>query len=121
MNKDDETEKISGLIFVSLMFIGAGLGLLVGRPDVGGAMGMGFGFLSMAFLRYRGVKMRPEKTVSLRGSIGFIILASIGIMFIFSGVVLLFNLEYLMKYIGGIIAIAIGLAFLSAAFKLIVK
>ena len=120
MNYKD-IEKNSGLIFVSLMFIGAGIGLLFGRPDVGGSIGMGIGFLAMAFLRYRGIRLKSEKTVSLRGSIGSIILASIGIMFIFSGITLLFNLEFLMKYILGIVAIAVGLAFLSAAFKLIVK
>ncbi len=120
MNNKD-VEKISGLIFISLMFIGAGIGLLFGRPDVGGAIGMGIGFLAMAFLRYWGIKLKSEKTVSLKGSLGSIILASIGIMFIFSGVALLFDLEFLIKYVLGIIAIAIGLVFLSIAFKLIVK
>ena len=36
-----EVEKASGLFFVALMFIGAGIGLLFNRPDVGGAIGMG--------------------------------------------------------------------------------
>lgn len=31
----------SGLVFVALMFIEAGVGLLFERPDVGGVIGMG--------------------------------------------------------------------------------
>jgi hypothetical protein len=50
---DDENKSpraIGGLIFVGCMFIGGGLGLLFGRPDVGGAIGMGIGFISMALV-----------------------------------------------------------------------
>ncbi|RLE80389.1 MAG: hypothetical protein DRJ52_06475 [Thermoprotei archaeon] len=118
MNKE-EREHVSGLVFVALMFIGAGIGLLFGRPDVGGAIGMGLGFLAMAILRYHRIKIESEKCVSIRGAFGSIILACIGIMFILGGVSLLLNLEYLMKYVAGIIAIAIGLVFLAAAFKII--
>jgi len=116
---EESVERISGLIFVSLMFIGAGIGLLFGRPDVGGALGMGLGFLAMAFLKYRGVKIVSEKTISLKGFIGSIILASIGLLFILAGVTLLFNLEFLIKYFAGIILIAIGLIFISLGFKIL--
>ncbi len=39
-----EEKSFSGLIFVGCMSIGGGLGLLFGRPEVGGAVGMGIGF-----------------------------------------------------------------------------
>jgi len=121
MNKEEKVEHLSGLVFVALMFIGVGIGLFFGRPDVGGAIGMGLGFLAMALLRYYGVEVKAEKSISLKGALGSIILACIGLMFIFGGVALFFNLEYLMKYAAGVIAIAIGLVFLAAAFKILTK
>lgn len=48
---EENGHNIGGLVFVALMFIGAGIGLLFGRPDAGGAIGMGLGFLAMAYLR----------------------------------------------------------------------
>ena len=41
---------IGGVIFVGCMFVGGGLGLLFGRPDVGGAIGMGLGFICMGLV-----------------------------------------------------------------------
>jgi len=52
-------EKFEGLVFVACMFIGGGLGLAFGRPDVGGAIGMGVGFLLMAMLRAKRVEATP--------------------------------------------------------------
>lgn len=42
---------VGGLVFVVLMFIGAGVGLLFERPAAGRTIGMGLGFLAMAYLR----------------------------------------------------------------------
>jgi len=56
-----EAEKISGPIFVVLMFIGAGVGLIFGRPDVGGAIGMGIGFLVMVLIKTKYKEIKPEK------------------------------------------------------------
>ena len=114
-------ENISGLVFVALMFIGGGVGLLLGRPEVGGAIGMGLGFLAMAYIKYQGVKVKAEKSVSIKGSIGVMMLAMIGFFFIMAGIALFFNIKYIMRYAAGLAAVAIGLAFLSAAFKLLVK
>lgn len=38
---------IGGVIFVGCMFIGAGLGFLYGAVHIGGAIGMGVGFIAM--------------------------------------------------------------------------
>ena len=39
---------IGGVVFTGCMFIGAGIGMLYGKTKVGGALGMGVGFLAMA-------------------------------------------------------------------------
>jgi len=48
MAKPKNKNDIPGLIFVGCMFIGAGVGFLTGQLLVGGAIGMGTGFLMMA-------------------------------------------------------------------------
>jgi len=42
-----------GSLFVGLMFLGMGIGLLVGRADAGLMIGLGAGFLAMALWRRR--------------------------------------------------------------------
>ncbi len=119
MNNSNDRH-IEGLIFVALMFIGAGLGLLFGRPDVGGALGMGFGFIVMALIRYYNIRVRPEeKLVSIRSWAGALILGCIGVIFILVGVSLLLNIQYILRYISSAILILLGLIFISLAFKVI--
>jgi len=118
---EDTHYHVSGLIFVALMFIGAGIGLLFGRPDVGGAIGMGIGFLAMALMRVYRIRIESEKSISLKSIWGSIILSLIGILFIVSGVVMLmgYRFEIVMKYVGGFVAIAIGLVFVALALNII--
>lgn len=40
--------EIGSLLFVGCMFIGGGLGMLFDAVEVGGAIGMGVGFIAMA-------------------------------------------------------------------------
>jgi Na+/proline symporter len=42
--------KIGGVVFVGCMFLGAGIGMLFGKMEAGGAIGMGIGFIAMAYL-----------------------------------------------------------------------
>ena len=81
-------EKFEGLVFVACMFIGGGLGLAFGRPDVGGAIGMGVGFLLMAMLRAKRVEATPI-TLSLPRSFGQITLLVLDILVTLSGVMLI--------------------------------
>jgi len=114
-----EGEKVSGLVFVALMFIGAGIGLFFGRPDVGGAIGMGVGFLVMAFVRARYKEFKPEKTAVISPLMGSIVLGLVGVLFILGGLALLFNIQLPWKVLGGLGAIAVGLLFIVAAFNLV--
>ena len=42
-----------GLVFTGFLFLGIGIGLLLGRVAVGTLIGMGLGFLAMALIRAR--------------------------------------------------------------------
>ncbi len=117
--EEEEREKVAGLVFVALMFIGAGVGLLFGRPDVGGAIGMGLGFLAMAVLKGRYAEVRAERTAVIGPRAGSALLAAIGIAFIAGGVGLMLGISIPWEIMGGILAIAVGLAFLAAAFRLV--
>ncbi len=48
MEKQKSGSQIGGVVFAGCMFIGAGIGMLMGAVQVGGAIGMGVGFLAMA-------------------------------------------------------------------------
>ncbi|MEM1575450.1 MAG: hypothetical protein QXF09_04055 [Nitrososphaerota archaeon] len=117
-----EIEEFSVLLFISSMFIGAGLGLLLGRPDVGGAIGMGVGFLLMGMIRIKVKEVKPLE-VTIPKYFGIIILFLIGVSFILAGISL-YTLqiemikEILLPYLGGTIIILIGLFFVLKAITL---
>jgi len=115
----EEEEKTSGLVFVALMFIGAGIGLMFGRPDVGGAIGMGLGFLAMALLKSRYAEIKPEKSATIGHKEGAALLAIVGILFIAGGISLLLGITIPWEVVGGALAVAVGLAFLAGAFRLL--
>jgi F0F1-type ATP synthase assembly protein I len=46
-DKNKNGSKIGGVIFVGCMFVGAGIGMLYDKVPVGGAIGMGIGFIAM--------------------------------------------------------------------------
>lgn len=50
----DTSKGIGGIIFVGCMFIGGGLGTLLGESRTGWLLGMGVGFLGMALVRMKG-------------------------------------------------------------------
>ncbi len=112
------SERIGGLVFVACMFIGAGIGLIFGRPDVGGAIGMGVGFLLMAFLK--GKEVRPVK-LTVPKTLPSISLLVVGALFIVAGVVMFINPELLYPYVAGIAAIVIGVLIVIAALTTIEK
>lgn len=48
---DNKGNSIGGLFFVGCMFIGGGLGMYYGSTPIGGAIGMGVGFLIMGLTK----------------------------------------------------------------------
>lgn len=111
MGKVAKKEEFEGLLFVACMFIGGGLGLAFDRPDVGGAMGMGLGFLLMAILRAKKVEPTPI-TLSLPRSFGQITLLVLGILVTLSGICLLYNPDLLYPYVVGVGIVIVGLLIL---------
>ena len=103
----------SGLVFVACMFIGAGIGLLFNRPDVGGAIGMGVGFLAMGLIRVKGVKPSPV-TIGLPESFGQVALIVLGALMIADGAMVMYDPKLLYPYAVGITVIIIGLLVLVA-------
>ena len=109
MSEEEEKGKdLSGLVFVACMFIGGGIGLLFGRPDVGGAVGMGVGFLLMAILRGKRVKS-SQAIISLPRSFGQVALCSVGALMIIFGFLILYHPELIYPYLIGMGVILIGI------------
>lgn len=104
-----------GLLFVGCMFIGAGLGLLVNRPDVGGALGMGIGFIAMAFVQVRSEPVQVRVPTSLSG----LSLVALGGVFIAGGLSLLFDWDLWYPYTAGALLVAIGVAVLLVGVRVI--
>lgn len=111
--EERKEHEFEGLAFVACMFIGAGIGLAFGRPDVGGAIGMGVGFLLMGLMQAKRVKPTPV-TISLPKSFGQIVLSTIGILVIVCGLCLLYNPKLLYPYVVGIGMVAIGILILAS-------
>jgi hypothetical protein len=106
-----------GLAFVACMFIGAGIGMLFHKTVAGGIIGMGIGFLAMAFIRNRDIKTTPT-TIGFPLTFGRIILAIIGLILIAWGLSLVFKICLLFPYGVGIGLVLLGLFILiSALFK----
>ena len=107
MSEEKKDKELAGLVFVACMFIGGGIGLLFGRPDVGGAIGMGVGFLLMGVLRVKRVK--PSETViSLPRSFGQVALCLVGALMIVLGFFILYCPELIYPYLVGVGAIVVG-------------
>jgi hypothetical protein len=103
-----EDRDIGGLFIPAGLFIGLGIGLLVGRPDVGVLVGLGAGFVGMALVRSRHEPV--EVHVPARSS--EILLILIGILFIIAAIGLVYFPAQLYPYLGAAFLIVLGLWFL---------
>lgn len=117
MAEEKRDGSMSGLIFVACMFIGAGIGLAFKRPDIGGAIGMGIGFLLMALIR---TKAEPvEVKVPSTASSYFLIL--LGILLIVTGPGLIYYPDLLHPYLTGVFIALFGLGFIIFGSKIAKK
>lgn len=54
MAKPKNGSNVGGLVFVCCIILGLGIGMLVNQVGAGVILGVGIGFLGMAFFTYRG-------------------------------------------------------------------
>jgi len=98
-------EKWSWEIFVACMFMGLGVGMILGDGGPGVIIGMGVGFLLGSF-----IKIRKRVSISLPRSVGGIALTIIGIGFISLGLSMIGYLPHqILQYAGGIVFVGLGL------------
>ncbi|MCS7366089.1 MAG: hypothetical protein NDF54_11690 [archaeon GB-1867-035] len=95
-------------VFVASMFIGLGLGELLGRPDVGVLLGMGMGFILATLIR-----IERRVVINIPRSFGAILTMTAGVFFILSGLTFLDVIprSYL-RYFGGIGLMFLGIMFI---------
>jgi hypothetical protein len=49
--EEKSDNKTAGLVFVGCIMAGSGVGMAFGRPDIGGLIGVGLGFLLMVVVK----------------------------------------------------------------------
>jgi|GEM_PF-6982141 len=57
--KSKELKVISGLVLVSCIFVGGGIGFLINQVAVGGAIGMGIGFWNWPIKKQITIQLQP--------------------------------------------------------------
>lgn len=100
---------LAGLSFVACILFGTGIGLLFGRPDVGGPIGVGAGFLVLGLIGVRIVEPTPI-TMNLPRSFARVILCIVGALVIVCGLCILYNADLLYPWVAGIGTVIMGLA-----------
>jgi len=113
----DSRRRVGRLVFVGLMFLGAGVGLLVGNVIAWGSIGMGLGFIAMALLRLGDEEKSAEATpcppsLPTGGRFGAVPLLGLGVIFTATGVVLLLGLAVPWKTVSALFLVLMGLGFL---------
>ncbi len=107
-------KSLGGFLFVACMFIGMGIGMVFNSPGIGCLIGMGIGFIVMGLLMSGLLEFKTERRIeiTIKSTIVLVALVLAGIFFIGIGISLLLNIEVLMRYIGGLFSIAVGILFI---------
>jgi len=113
----DSRRRVGRLVFVGLMFLGAGVGLLVGNVIAWGSIGMGLGFIAMALLRLVDEEKSAEATpcpppLPAGGRFGAVVLLGLGVVFTAIGIALLLGLVVPWRTVGALFTVLMGLGFL---------
>jgi len=121
-----EGMSVKGYVFIALMFLGLGVGMVIGQPGPGIVIGMGIGFIALALLPGEGKREEVEMKIhsEMHGTIGALILTAIGIGFVIGGLGMagIVNLnEQVWRSLGAAVLIALGAAFLYAAITQLLK
>ena len=113
MDGEEGARHLAGMVFVACMFIGAGIGLIFDRPDVGGAIGMGVGFLLMGLIKAGRVKVQPV-AIGLPRTLPPALMIVLGGFMVAAGVLMVYKPEWLYPYVASLAAISLGVLVLAA-------
>lgn len=112
MHEKRKERKTGGIFIPAFLFIGIGIGLLVGQPGVGALIGIGIGFLAMAAAR---TKEGMEK--GLHSSAPVFISFLVGLMFVIAGIGLVYFPTMLWPYLGAAVLILLGIWFMFSGYQ----
>ncbi len=79
----------AGLLFVACILIGVGIGMAFNRPEIGGCIGTGVGFIVLAFLRGEKEKEEETQTSTLKFKMSGIFFAFLGCLLALIGALIL--------------------------------
>jgi len=112
MHGNRREKRMGGIFIPAFLFIGIGIGLLVGQPAVGALTGIGIGFIAMAAMR-----TRERMSTGLHSDAPEFISFIVGLMFIVAGIGLVYFPKMLWPYLGAAVLILIGLWFMFRGYR----
>ncbi len=117
MNTKPKKAHWSWEVFVGLMFVGMGIGLMVGETAAGMFLGMGAGFILASLVKIERPKVTIEPPTAKIGLLSIVA----GIVFILMGLgeLGIVQLKEAMSILWGVILILLGLAFIFGGITLL--
>ncbi len=103
---------MGGIFIPAFLFIGLGIGLLIGQPGMGIFVGIGVGFIVMAAAR-----MKQRAGTGLHSDAPEFISFLVGLMFIVGGIGLVYFPAMIWPYLGAAVLILIGLWFMFKGYR----
>jgi len=112
MHEKHRERRMGGIFIPAFLFIGVGIGLLVGQPGVGALVGIGIGFIAMAAAR-----TRQRMSAGLHSDAPEFISFLVGLMFVVAGIGLIYFPTMLWPYLGAGVLILLGLWFMFRGYR----
>jgi hypothetical protein len=112
MHEHRRERKMGGIFIPAFLFIGIGIGLLVGQPGVGALVGIGIGFIAMAIAR-----TKEGTGEGIHSSAPVFISFLVGLMFVVAGVGLIYFPTMLWPYLGAAVLILLGIWFMFRGYR----
>ena len=112
MHGNRRERKTGGIFIPAFLFIGIGIGLLVGQPGAGALVGIGIGFIAMALARTwksPGSGLHPGAPIF----ISFLV----GLMFVIAGIGLIYFPAMLWPYLAATVLILLGIWFMVRGYR----
>ncbi len=100
-------QRMGGLLIPACLFIGLGIGLAFGRPDVGVLVGLGAGFIGAALIRGREMQA-PEWSAHL----SWLFMVILGIVIIIGGIGLILFPAFIWPFVGVLFFLLLGVWFI---------